>query len=38
MRDLEFNILRSLKVKCNSATELPIYGFLLMFNTCSKMA
>ncbi len=31
--DLEFHLPRSLKVKCKSATGLPIYGFLLMFNS-----
>ncbi len=30
--DLEFDLLRSLKVKCEGASGLPIYGFLLMFN------
>ncbi len=30
--DLDFDLSVSLKVKFASATELPIYGFLLMFN------
>ena len=30
--DLYFDLLRSLKVKCDSAIGLPIYGFLLMVN------
>ena len=31
--DLEFDISRLLKVKCDSAIELPICDFLLMFNS-----
>ncbi len=31
--DLDFDLSRSLKVKCNGAIELPIYGFLLMVNS-----
>ncbi len=31
MGDLHFDLSRSLKVKCESAIGLPIYGFLLMF-------
>ena len=31
--DLEFDLSRSLKVKCESAIGLPIYGLLLMFNS-----
>ena len=31
--DLDFALSKSLKVKCEGAIELPIYGFLLMFNT-----
>ncbi len=31
--DLEFGLSRSLKVKCDGAIELLIYGFLLMFNS-----
>ena len=30
--DLDFDLSRSLKVKCAGAIGLPIYGFLLMFN------
>ena len=33
LSDLEFDLSRSLKVKCNGAIGLPIYGFLLMFNS-----
>ncbi len=33
LSDLEFDLLRSLKVKCDSVIELPIYAFLLMFNS-----
>ncbi len=31
--DLEFDVSRSLKVKYEGAIALPIYGFLLMFNS-----
>ncbi len=31
--DLEFELSRSLKVKCHGTTGLPIYGFLLIFNS-----
>ncbi len=31
--DLEFDLSRSLKVKCENAIGLPIYGFLLIFNS-----
>ncbi len=31
--DLEFDLSRSLKVKCEGGIGLPIYGFLLMFNS-----
>ncbi len=31
MSDLEYDLSRSLKVKCDSVIELPIYAFLLMF-------
>ena len=31
--DLDFDLSRSLKVKSNGAIGLPIYGFLLMFNS-----
>ncbi len=30
--DFDFDLSKSLKVKCDSAIGLPIYGFLLMFN------
>ena len=30
--DPEFDLTRSLKVKCHGTTGLPIYSFLLMFN------
>ena len=33
LSDLEFDLSRSLKVKCNSVIEFPIYAFLLMFNS-----
>ena len=33
LSDLGFHLSRSLKVKCNTAIGLPIYGFLLMFNS-----
>ncbi len=33
MSDLGFDLSRSLKVKCDSVIGLPIYGFLLMFNS-----
>ncbi len=33
MSDLDFDLSRSLKVKCEGAIGLPIYGFLLMFNS-----
>ncbi len=32
MSDLDFDLLRSLKVKCKRPIRLSIYGFLLMFN------
>ncbi len=32
LSDLEFDLLRSLKVKCNSVIGLLIYAILLMFN------
>ncbi len=31
--DLDFDLSRSLKVKCEGAIGLPIYGFLLMFHS-----
>ncbi len=31
--DLDFDLSRSLKVKCDGAIGLPIYGFLLMVNS-----
>ena len=31
--DVEFDLSGSLKVKSNSAVDLPIYGFLLMVNS-----
>ncbi len=33
IRHLNFDLLRSLKVKCDSVSGLPIYGFILMFNS-----
>ncbi len=33
IRPLNFHLSGSLKVKCESVTRLPIYGFLLMFNS-----
>ncbi len=33
LSDLDFDLSRSLKVKCEGANGLPIYGFLLMFNS-----
>ncbi len=33
LRDLEFDLSRSLKVKCDGAIGLAIYGFLLMVNS-----
>ncbi len=33
LSDLEFDLSRSLKVKCDSVIGLPIYAFLLMFNS-----
>ncbi len=33
MSDLEIDLSRSLKVKCESVIGLPIYAFLLMFNS-----
>ena len=33
MVDLEFDLSRSLKAKCEGAIVLPIYDFLLMFNS-----
>ena len=32
MSDLDIDLTRSLKVKCDSVIGLPIYGFLLLFN------
>ncbi len=31
--DLDFNLSRPLEVKCEGAIGLPIYGFLLIFNS-----
>ncbi len=31
--DLEYDLSRSLKVKCDGAIGFPIYGFLLMLNS-----
>ncbi len=31
--DLDFDLLRSPKLKCDGVTGLPIYDFLLMFNS-----
>ncbi len=31
--DPDFDLSKSLKVKCDSVFELPIYAFLLMFNS-----
>ncbi len=31
--DLEFDLSRSLKIKCDGAIGLPTYGFLLMVNS-----
>ncbi len=33
MSDLEFDLSRSLKVKCDSVIGLPIYAFLFMSNS-----
>ncbi len=33
MSDIEFDLSRSLKVKSDGTVGLPIYGFLLMFNS-----
>ena len=33
LSDLDFDLSRSLKVKCDGVIGLPIYGFLLMFNS-----
>ncbi len=33
MSDIEFDLSRSLKVKCDSIMLLPLYAFLLMFNS-----
>ncbi len=33
LSDFEFDLLRSLKVKCDTVIELPMYAFLLMFNS-----
>ena len=33
LRDLEFDLSKPLKVKCDSAVGHPIYGFLLTFNS-----
>ncbi len=30
---VDFDLTRSLMVKCDGAIELPIFGFLLMFNS-----
>ncbi len=32
LNDLDFDLSRSLKVKCDGIIGLPVYGFLLMFN------
>ncbi len=31
LSDLDIDLSKSLKVKCEDATRLPIYAFLLMF-------
>ncbi len=33
LSDLDYNLPKSLKVKCDTVFELPIYGFLLMVNS-----
>ncbi len=33
LSDLDFDLSRSLRVKCDSVTGLPIYPFLVMFNS-----
>ncbi len=33
MSDPDFDLSRSLKVKCDSVIRLPIYAFILMFNS-----
>ena len=33
MSDFEFDLSRSLKVKCDSAIGFPIYAFQFMFNS-----
>ncbi len=33
LSDFDFDLLRSLKVLCDSVIELPMYAFLLMFNS-----
>ncbi len=33
LSDIEFDLSRSLKVKCDSFIGLPIYAFLLLFNS-----
>ncbi len=33
MSDLDFDPSKSLKVQCDSVIGLPIYAFLLMFNS-----
>ncbi len=33
LSDFKFDLLRSLKVKCDSVIELPMYAFLLLFNS-----
>ena len=33
LSDLEFNLLRALKIKCDDAVRLPICDFLLVFNS-----
>ncbi len=37
MCDLEFNLSRSLKVKCDGAIGLPIYCFLSKFNSTGNI-
>ena len=36
--DIDFDLSRSLKVKCGGAITHPVYGFLLMFNSNMIMA
>ena len=33
LSDLDFDLSRSLRVKCDSVIGLPIYAFLLMFSS-----